>query len=65
MLVADVGHVASCYLSMPGVAGFWQFWDWNALDWGNLGFVYVAALLRICFLRDVGMGDEKKEVKKA
>lgn len=67
MLIADIGHVASCYLSMDaavGLNGFWKFWLWNRLDWGNLGFVYVAAGLRIAFLRDVGLGRANEAGKK-
>lgn len=62
MLIADVGHVASCYLAMGDVSGFWKFWAWNRLDWGNLGFVYVAAGLRIAFLRGVGLAGTEKNV---
>ena len=68
MLVADVGHVASCYLAMDGLtglSGFWKFWLWNRLDWGNLGFVYAAAGLRVAFLRGAGMGGGEKGEKKA
>lgn len=68
MLVADVGHVASCYLAMDGLdglSGFWKFWCWNRLDWGNLGFVYVAAGLRIAFLKGVGLAGAEKIGKKA
>ena len=64
MLVADVGHVASCYLAMDGLSGFWKFWLWNKLDWGNLGFVYVAAGLRCAFLKGVGLDGAEKVGKK-
>ena len=67
MLVADVGHVASCYLAMDGLtglSGFLRFWNWNRLDWGNLGFVYVAAGLRIAFLRGVGLASAEKKTTK-
>lgn len=64
MLIADVGHVASCYLSMDGVDGFWKVSLWNRLDWGNLGFVYVAAGLRIAFLRGVWLGGAEERIEK-
>lgn len=54
MLVADVGHVWSVRGSMS-VSGYWEVWEWNAIDWGNLGFVYVAAAFRVCFIAGVGM----------
>lgn len=32
------------------------------MDWGNVGFVYVGAAMRICFLMSVGMGGSGKKV---
>ncbi|OAA56489.1 hypothetical protein ISF_07557 [Cordyceps fumosorosea ARSEF 2679] len=29
---------------------------WNAAAWGNVGWIYVGAMLRVCFLAGVGMG---------
>jgi hypothetical protein len=54
LLIADVGHIWTVREAM-GWAGYWQVWTWNAIDWGNLGFVYLAATMRICFLAGVGM----------
>ena len=28
---------------------------WNAIDWGNLGFVYLGATTRIAFLSGLGL----------
>jgi hypothetical protein len=54
LLIADVGHIWTVREAM-GWAGYWQVWTWNAIDWGNLGFVYLAATMRICFLAGVGL----------
>lgn len=55
LLVADIGHLWTVRHAV-GWAGYVRFWDWNAMDWGNIGFVYVAAALRVAFLAGVGMG---------
>lgn len=60
MLVADFGHVYS--VKDVGMSVYWEVWRWNAMYWGNLGFVYVGATLRTCFLLGVGLpkeGDRK------
>lgn len=54
LLVADVGHVWSVREAV-GWEGYWRVDGWNAMDWGNLGFVYVAAALRVAFLMGVGL----------
>ncbi|ELR10076.1 hypothetical protein GMDG_04477 [Pseudogymnoascus destructans 20631-21] len=54
LLVADVGHVWSVREAV-GWEGYWNVARWNAMDWGNLGFVYVAAALRVAFLMGVGL----------
>jgi hypothetical protein len=51
-LLADVGHLAS---ALPrGFTVFWNITDWNRMDWGGIGFVYVLAAARISFLAGVG-----------
>lgn len=53
LLVADLGHL---YALRPlGHATYWKFWDWNAMAIGNVGFVYVGAATRLCFLLGVGI----------
>jgi hypothetical protein len=54
LLIADLGHLYS--VKGLGVAGYWKIWEWNAMAWGNVGFVYAGALMRICFLSNVGIG---------
>ncbi|KAI1433401.1 hypothetical protein GGR50DRAFT_505312 [Xylaria sp. CBS 124048] len=54
LLVADLGHL----LSVSG-HGSWIYWDfsrWNAIDWGNVPFVYLGASMRIAFLSGIGLG---------
>lgn len=53
LLIADFGHLAS--VQAVGKEVYWEFWNWNAMYWGNLGFVYVGALFRSSFLLNVGM----------
>lgn len=53
LLIADLGHVYS--VRSLGLAVYYRFWDWNSMYWGNLGFVYVGATLRTCFLLGVGL----------
>jgi len=54
LLVADFGHLAS--VTGVGLEVYWRFWEWNSMYWGNLGFVYVGATMRACFLMGVGFG---------
>jgi len=53
LLIADFGHLYS--VNTVGVDVYWKFWEWNSMYWGNLGFVYVGAALRSCFLAGVGL----------
>lgn len=53
LLIADFGHLYSC--NAMGTDVYWRFWEWNEIYWGNLGFVYVGATLRICFLLGLGL----------
>ena len=52
LLVADFGHLYSVHLVGSWV--YWEFWNWNPIDWGNVGFVYFLALVRVCMLAGVG-----------
>lgn len=54
LLVADLGHLYA--VQALGTGYYWRFWDWNAMGWGNVGFVYVGAAMRCAFLAGVGMG---------
>lgn len=52
LLIADFGHLYS--VNSMGTEVYWRFWEWNAMYWGNLGFVYVGASLRTAFLLGIG-----------
>lgn len=56
LLIADFGHLWS--VKSLGGSIYWNILKWNAIDWGNVGFVYVGALSRIAFLGGVGMSNE-------
>jgi hypothetical protein len=54
LLVADIGHLYS--VVELGHETYWQFWAWNSMGWGNVGFVYLGAMTRISFLLGFGVG---------
>ncbi len=56
LLVADFGHLYS--LSPLGPSIYWDASRWNAIDWGNVPFVYLGASMRIAFLAGVGLGTQ-------
>ncbi|SPQ23108.1 82e41ef0-f825-407f-bd56-5ffecb5f7ca9 [Thermothielavioides terrestris] len=62
LLVADFGHLYTVRALGPQI--YWRVSEWNAIDWGNIGFVYLGASMRAAFLAGVGFGARKK-VKKA
>ncbi|KAI0337985.1 hypothetical protein BDW22DRAFT_1338939 [Trametopsis cervina] len=53
LLVADFGHLATM-IPVAREKGFEQvfvkFWEWNAMEWGSVGFVYSGACMRLSFL---------------
>ena len=63
LLVADLGHLYSVH--PVGSWVYWRFWEWNAIDWGNVPFVYFLALSRVLFMFEVGFGGTKVEKKDA
>ena len=58
LLLADFGHLAS--VAGVGLEVYYRFWTWNSMYWGNLGFVYVGAAMRSCFLMSVGFAGQRK-----
>ena len=58
LLIADFGHLFSVH--EVGLEVYWRFWEWNSRMWGNLGFVYVGATMRACFLSGIGFGGGQK-----
>ena len=59
LLVADFGHLYT--VRSLGLPIYWSVADWNAIDWGNIPFVYLGALMRIAFLANVGFGVKRRE----
>jgi hypothetical protein len=57
LLVADFGHLYSVWGLGTGV--YWKVHEWSAMDWGNVGFVYAGALMRIAFLSGLGIPTER------
>ncbi|EMD00504.1 hypothetical protein BAUCODRAFT_172118 [Baudoinia panamericana UAMH 10762] len=53
LLIADLGHLYSVH--SVGVGIYWSAWAWNSMYWGNLGFVYLGATMRTCFLLGLGL----------
>jgi hypothetical protein len=54
LLLADFGHLYS--VAPLGSQIYYEAASWNAIDWGNVGFVYAGAATRISFLLGVGLG---------
>lgn len=61
LLLADFGHVYS--VNSVGTDIYWKIWTWNAMYWGNLGFVYVGATLRTAFLVGIGLDQPASQKK--
>jgi hypothetical protein len=62
LLVADFGHLYS--VKAVGSQVYWNVASWNAIDWGNVPFVYMGASMRIAFLAGVGLGGDNAGVAK-
>ncbi len=62
LLVADFGHLAT--MIPAGTEIFWNVPKWNAMAWGSVGFVYLGASLRLCFLAGVGLGHDERRATK-
>ncbi|KAK6210036.1 hypothetical protein QIS74_11620 [Colletotrichum tabaci] len=53
LLVADMGHLYTVRSLGPEV--YYNLFKWNAIDWGNVPFVYLGASMRVAFLAGVGL----------
>ncbi|KAH8595619.1 hypothetical protein B0O99DRAFT_652073 [Bisporella sp. PMI_857] len=53
LLIADLGHLYSVRSLGPAI--YYEAWNWNAMHWGNVGFVYAGAGMRLAFLSGVGL----------
>lgn len=56
LLVADIGHLYS--VKSLGWHIYWHVPAWNAIDWGNVAFVYAGASMRLAFLLGFGIGQQ-------
>lgn len=65
LLVADLGHLYSVKSLGLEIYLPWNFARWNAIDWGNIPFVYLGASMRIAFLANVGLGGRPKKLTRA
>lgn len=63
LLIADFGHLYSCY--PMGLSYYYDVANWNSIAWGNIGFVYLGATTRTCFLLGIGFGVSKRIKTKA
>ena len=63
LLVGDLGHLYTVRGLGPQI--YWDFSRWNAIDWGNVPFVYLGASLRVAFLANVGLGSRKRKPQKS
>lgn len=61
LLIADFGHLYS--VRPVGSWVYWQFWEWNPIDMGNVPFVYFLAAVRFLFLAGVGLNEPKAAVR--
>lgn len=59
LLLADFGHLYSVRAVGPEI--YWKAWNWNMMYWGNVGFVYVGATMRLAFLSGVGLNTKSAQ----
>lgn len=62
LLVGDFGHLYTVRHLGPEI--YWSVTKWNAIDWGNIPFVYLGATMRLAFLADVGLGVKRRKLTK-
>ena len=62
LLIGDIGHLYTVRELGPHI--YWSVTKWNAIDWGNIAFVYVGASMRISFLANIGLGVNSSKLKK-
>lgn len=64
LLLADLGHLYSVKALGLGIYLPWNFARWNAIDWGNMPFVYLGASMRAAFLVNAGIAAPNKKPSK-
>lgn len=62
LLLADFGHLHSVH--SVGSSIYYSVFAWNAMYWGNLGFVYFGATMRVLFLLGVGIVESQKKTER-
>lgn len=62
LLIADLGHLYTVRGLGPDI--YWSLAKWNAIDWGNIPFVYLGAAMRVAFLANIGLGKGRRLTKK-
>lgn len=62
LLIGDLGHLYT--VRELGLPIYWSVSKWNAIDWGNIPFVYLGAAMRIAFLADVGLGVKRRKTRR-
>lgn len=65
LLVADLGHLYTIKSLGLSIYLPWNFARWNAIDWGNIPFVYLGASMRTAFLANVGLSGSAKKLNKS
>lgn len=65
LLLADLGHLWTVRQLGLDVYLPWNFARWNAIDWGNIPFVYLGASMRAAFISGVGMDGRGVEADKS
>ena len=61
LLVGDIGHLYT--VRELGIGVYYGVSGWNAIDWGNVPFVYLGAAMRVAFLAGVGLAGYKAKKK--
>jgi hypothetical protein len=62
LLLADFGHLYT--VRSLGHQIYWSILRWNAIDWGNIPFVYLGASMRMAFLAEIGFGPKGEKLQK-
>ena len=62
LLLADLGHLYS--VSALGWDIYVNFMRWNAINWGNVAFVYAGAAMRLSFLSGFRVGASGQQTTK-
>lgn len=62
LLLADFGHLYT--VRAHGLSIYYDVFSWNAIDWGNIPYVYFAAAVRIAFLSGFGLKSKAPATKK-